>query len=82
MGEQKGPVYGNRAKFVCIGIEKVIGYGADKFLYTCRFSAVVGGSPENKEFFAATPSGDLKMTVRSPMFEVGKQYFLDFTPAE
>jgi hypothetical protein len=43
---------------------------------------VTGDSPENKEFFAATPSGIAEVsTVRQDHFQVGQDYYLDFTPA-
>lgn len=41
---------------------------------------------ENKAFWEATPSGELWMHINNPegvkRFEVGKEYYLDFTPAE
>jgi hypothetical protein len=49
-------------------------------------SAVVGGSPENDRFFAATPSGQIQMNVTRPetarLFEPGREYYVDFTPAD
>lgn len=41
-------------------------------------------SPENETFWRYTPSGKLEMFVRKEagnLFEVGKEYYLDFTPA-
>jgi len=50
------------------------------------FQAVHGNSPENAKFFTATPSGEVKLGVTSPeawgQFELNKEYYLDFTPAE
>lgn len=47
--------------------------------------AVVDGSAENKEFFKYTPSGAITMGVvngaAAAQFEIGKEYFVDFTPA-
>jgi hypothetical protein len=44
---------------------------------------VVGGSEENKEFFKYTPSGQLHVSLvkkeTADFFEIGKEYFLDFT---
>lgn len=44
------------------------------------------GSDENRSFWQATPSGELRMTITNPAaamrFEVGRTYYLDFTPAE
>lgn len=53
------------------------------FLYSYEFQAVTGNSPENKQFFASTPGGNLSMSaVRDDLFEPGKSYYLDFTIAE
>jgi hypothetical protein len=50
------------------------------------FSPVVDGSPENKEFFKYTPGGQVIFHVlnrnASEKFEQGKQYYVDFSPAE
>lgn len=71
-----------RAKFKCVSMEKVEGWNGNKFHYNYRFMTVSGNSEENKSFFAATPSGDVKLTaVRADLFEVGKEYYLDFTLA-
>lgn len=39
-------------------------------------------TPENKRFTLATPWAEMKMTVNNPaaQLEVGKDYYLDFTP--
>lgn len=40
---------------------------------------------ENKAFWDATPSGYLQMSIKSSaaeMFEVGKEYYLDISPAD
>ena len=40
----------------------------------------------NEDWSAATPNGKIEMTINNPTalaaFEVGKSYFVDFTPAE
>lgn len=48
---------------------------------------VIGDSEENKSFSKYTPSGNLSMridkeTQASEAFEVGKNYYLKFSPAE
>ena len=53
---------------------------------TLNFTPVSGdGNPENKKFWDATPSGSLQLGVVNPSawkeFELGKEYYLDFTPA-
>lgn len=51
------------------------------------FKAVYSNDPnhENKLFFTATPQAELVMYIDNPaaqVFEIGHQYYLDFTPAE
>jgi hypothetical protein len=71
-----------RAKFRCVSVAKREGWGGSPFLYSAEFHPVTGDSPENKEFFAATPSGRIEVsTVRADHFEVGKSYYVDFTEA-
>lgn len=45
-----------------------------------------GASQEDKTFWDATPSGSLQMGTVNPEawqhFEIGKSYYLDFSPAE
>lgn len=50
---------------------------------TWKFSPVTSGSQENKEFFASTPGGSLEIYCVNPdvKFELGKEYYLDFTLA-
>lgn len=53
---------------------------------TLVFSAAYDdGTPENQRFSKATPSGSIEMLVDNPealkQFEIGKSYYLDFTPA-
>lgn len=66
-----------RAMFECVGVEENDG-GFDYF-----FRATTADSEESKEFFKWTPYGELSMGVmRERLFEVGKLYYLDFTPVE
>lgn len=47
--------------------------------------AVTSGSPENELFWKYTPSGKVEMQIKKEvanLFEIGKAYYLDFTPAE
>jgi hypothetical protein len=74
-----------RAKVVCVGVRKYRGWGATPapMFYEAEFVPVAGGSPENDEFFASTPSGQLKLsTIRENHFTHGKLYYLDFTEAQ
>lgn len=65
-----------RAKFRCDSI-KTTTYGRE-----FEFNPVIGGSPENEEFFKTTPGGKLTLNVKNDgvNFELGKEYYLDFTP--
>ncbi len=44
-----------------------------------------GACEENKSFASSTPSGEIWMMIENPeaakQFELGKAYYLDFTPA-
>lgn len=72
-----------RAKFKCSSVTKLVGYNGPAFLYSAAFSPVTSGSEENKQFFASTPSGEIKLTSILPdAFQPGQEYFVDFTPAE
>ena len=71
-----------RAKFECVGIEDQ----PDNEMKSVSFSPVIDGSEENKSFSKYTPSGSLNLhisydTEASEAFEVGKEYYLDFTEA-
>lgn len=67
---------GVRCKFVCNYID-----GKNVHL-----APVYSGSEENKQFFAATPGGQIGLyTVNQSaldQFEQGKEYYVDFTKVE
>ena len=53
-------------------------------LHTVTFTPVYSSKPEseNKRFWDATPSGKLEFgTIREMPFEIGKEYYLDISPA-
>jgi hypothetical protein len=51
-------------------------------LDTANLYVVTSGSEENKKFFASTPSGELKVGLHNTnAFEVGKEYYVEITPA-
>ena len=71
------------AKFYCVKETKQPHWDSEKgFLYGYEFNAVTDGSEENGSFFAATPSGQIELqTVKSNLFEPGKDYYLTFEEA-
>lgn len=69
-----------RAKFIVESITETA------YSRTVKMRAVMAGDGKGNESWSqATPSGELTMVVTNPaaysQFEVGKPYFLDFTPA-
>jgi hypothetical protein len=54
--------------------------------YSVRLTPVSGGSPENESFFKWTPWGEIKIgTINveaAANFTPGKQFYVDFSPAE
>jgi hypothetical protein len=72
-----------RAKFKCISETKsAYGQAGSR---TVRFQAMYDASlPEDQRFAKATPSGSVEITVDNPaaQFELGADYYLDFTKVE
>lgn len=73
-----------RGKFFVIGIEKQPYAGsAPRFKFGAVSKSDKEGS-ENTFFSQATPSGTIEMTIDNPaaaaQFELGKCYYVDFTP--
>lgn len=77
-----------RCKFTCISVTKRRAWSGCKepYHYDAEFSAVTSSAPgqdreDSEPFWAATPSGDLKLsTILSDVFEPGRDYYLDLTP--
>jgi hypothetical protein len=74
-----------RAKFVVQSITRQNHWDRAKGeIHTIKLQPVTGGSDENKEFYAATPSGGIELgTVNGDagkQFELGGEYYVDFTP--
>lgn len=69
-----------RAKFSCKDVRH------DGDTYVIEFVPVFSGSEENREFFKYTPAGNITLGVVSSttarQIEVGRDYYVDFTPAE
>lgn len=72
-----------RAKFKCMQVTKQTGWAGYEFLYSSKFSPVTSGSEENAAFYAASPGGEISLsTAKADHFEVGREYYVDFTPAD
>ena len=74
-----------RAKFKVYAIE-ASSWGGDKKLVTVKLRPVTSGSPENKAFYEASPSGDMTLGTlneeASKQFSLNQEFYVDFTPAE
>lgn len=77
-----------RCKFTCASVTKRLsntydrqaGKSVMRLVYDAKFFAVSSGSPENDQFFASTPSGELTVqTYREDLFVPGQDYFLTVT---
>jgi len=69
-----------KAKFKVDSVTKFAGAQSE-----VKLSPVTSGSEENKSFSMYTPSGSLSMHITNPdalgFFEPGKEFVLDFIPA-
>lgn len=76
-----------RAKFTVDAKRETLHWQKDKgTLVTVEMSPVMSGSPENVAFYEATPGGKIELGTlngdAAKAFELGKSYYVDFTPAE
>ncbi|MFD1328301.1 hypothetical protein [Mycoplana ramosa] len=74
-----------RAKFQCLSITNHHQHDPSAVQAEVRLIPVYGNGEANKQWSKWTPSGELKMLITNPsavdQFELGKEYFVDFTPA-
>jgi hypothetical protein len=77
-----------RAKFVLQSVTRQKHWDKTKpDIETLKFSPVMSGSPENEAFYAASPGGSIELATvnaaaaASASFEIGKEYYVDFSPA-
>lgn len=80
-----------RCKLQCMFKQEGPGWDSDGKHYRgsieVRFGAVYSQDPnsENKNFWESTPNASLQMYITNhaaaDLFEIGKEYYLDFTPA-
>ena len=85
-GNEQGLTVKVRAKF---NVESVTWtkywYKPTGDICTIKLRPVNGGSPENDAFYAGTPSGTIELGAINPdvaaQFDLGCEYFVDFTKA-
>lgn len=82
-----------RCKFRVSSITYTMGsqYNAETKTYdsgpvgTIRLNVVGSGSAEDKAFFASTPSGQIDVSIirkeAADQFTIGREFYVDFTPA-
>lgn len=75
-----------RAKFKVQSITRNLHWEPSKGeVHTIKLAPVGGNSEENKAFYSATPGGSIDLQtvneVAGNQFELGKEYYVDFTPA-
>lgn len=74
-----------RCKFKCINVN-VPEKDTPEATASLELVPVYANSKENKRFFKYTPGGEIKLQVVNPeaakQFEIGKEYYVDFTAAE
>lgn len=75
-----------RAKFQVTSVEPNGSMNPEDQGSTITLFPVVGGSPENDQFYKWTPGGQIILStinaVAAAEFVPGKQFYVDFTPAE
>lgn len=79
------PTSSLRAKFRVGSIHYALGYDNKKAQEIISLWPVCGGSSENNDFFKATPTGKIEMTVDNQAawgyFKINNEYYVDFTEA-
>jgi hypothetical protein len=74
-----------RAKFKVTTITHHEQHDPSAVYATVKLQAVSKADADNKDWSKWTPSGSLEMGITNPdaisQFELGKAYYLDFTPA-
>ena len=68
------------------GTQWIEGNPVPREVQTIELYPVTGGSEENKQFYASTPSGKIELGVvnaeAAKLFELNKDHYVDFSPAE
>lgn len=76
-----------RAKFYVVSPTKQKMWGSNTGIGTViKLNPVMSGSKENEEFYKYSPSGSIELgtinEAAATSFEIGKEYYVDFTPAQ
>ncbi|MGM0882617.1 MAG: hypothetical protein ACQEXQ_16440 [Bacillota bacterium] len=75
-----------RAKFYCAEKREHANHVNTEKMETVVLQPIMNGSEENKRFYKYSPSGKIELCIMNPeaakQFEVGKSYYVDFTPAD
>lgn len=74
-----------RCRVKCTKVSKVLqsAHAGAEPLYSAELQPVINGSAENEKFYKWTPGGRFDLqTLSGDHFEVGKEYYVDFTPIE
>lgn len=75
-----------RAKFWCASVNDSESSTEEPKGKTITLNPVTSGSEENEQFYKMTPAGQVILTTvneeAAASFEVGKEYFVDFTKVE
>lgn len=74
-----------RAKFYVLSKTEYANQHSTEQNVRVELQPVHGDTEENKKFWSYTPSGKIEMNMKpesAEHFELGKQYYVDFTPAE
>ena len=75
-----------RAKVKVYDVQKYDGSENLIFTAVCAKEFGSDGSDENNTYSKWTPSAEFKMSITNPklfnQFEVGKEYYVDFTPVQ
>lgn len=74
-----------RCKMTCNAKER-LDYGSEGIGYEIRLAPVTYGSQENDDVFKWTPGGGVHLVTvngrAAEGFVIGKEYYVDFSPAE
>jgi hypothetical protein len=75
-----------RAKFKVQSYETGLQGNPPEECRTIKMTAVYGDSEENRKYFKYTPNGSISLGILNQeawkQFELGKEYYVEFSPAD